>query len=40
LTDASWKDACKLDSNKGVFEGLIDNIKDYGKAWKKWYDEE
>jgi dynein heavy chain len=28
LSDASWKDCVKLDSNKGAFEGLLESVKD------------
>lgn len=33
-----WKDAMKLDSMGGVFEGLAQNIKTNEKEWKDWYD--
>lgn len=35
----NWKDAIKLESLGGPFEGLLENIRGYHKQWKHWYDE-
>lgn len=38
ISDNGWKDAIKLDSMGGVFDGFAQNIKSNEKAWKDWYD--
>jgi len=38
LTNNGWKDAVKLDSMGGVWEGFLETIKKNEKAWKDWYD--
>jgi len=40
LSEASWKDAFKLDSFGGVFQGFLENVKGFHKQWKHWYDEQ
>jgi len=40
LGDQNWKDAIRLDSMGEVFSGFQENMVDYQKQWKKWYDEE
>jgi dynein heavy chain len=40
LAKQNWKDAVKLDSLGGVFEGFLESIVVHKKKWKAWYDEE
>lgn len=38
LTENGWKDIQKLDTLGDVWNGLIDNLRNNGPAWKEWYD--
>jgi dynein heavy chain len=40
LEESGWKNSYKLDSLGGVWAGFQENMKDYQKKWKKWFDEE
>lgn len=39
LGNQNWKDAVKLETLDGPFRGFLQNVKDFHKQWKRWYDE-
>ena len=38
MSDNGWKDAVRLNELGGVWNGIINNIKDYEREWKRWFD--
>jgi len=38
ISNNGWKDAVKLDSMGGVFDGFLLSIKQHERLWKEWYD--
>ena len=38
ISNNGWKDAVKLDSMGGVFDGFLLSIKQNERLWKEWYD--
>jgi len=38
ISENGWKDAVKLDTMGGIWEGFLQAVKSNERAWKDWFD--